>query len=69
MEAGTDVLGKRQGADQARNKPTYISLLGLDGARSRLADLREEGIRALSPLGEDAANLRRLADFIVDREF
>ena len=37
----TAVLGKQQGSDQARNKPTYLSLLGIDGARKLY---RQKGI-------------------------
>ena len=39
VTTNTSVLGKRQGSDQARNKPTYLSLLGIDGARHKAAEL------------------------------
>ncbi|MCW8827635.1 MAG: (2E,6E)-farnesyl diphosphate synthase, partial [Gammaproteobacteria bacterium] len=35
VEADTETLGKPQGSDQARGKPTYTSLLGLDGAKEK----------------------------------
>jgi geranylgeranyl pyrophosphate synthase len=69
VEADTARLGKRQGADRARNKPTYTSVLGLDGARRKLSALREAGIEALSGFGEAADDLRLMARYIIDRAF
>ncbi|WP_346840211.1 farnesyl diphosphate synthase [Microbulbifer sp. SAOS-129_SWC] len=67
VTADTATLGKTQGADAARNKPTYVSLLGLDGARAKLAELHGEALAALAPLGGDTMQLRLLADYIVQR--
>jgi len=67
IEAPTQALGKAQGADQARNKPTYPSLLGLEGAKQRAAELRENALDSLTALGECAQPLRWLADYIVHR--
>jgi len=39
VTADTATLGKTQGADQALNKPTYVSLLGLDAATAKAQDL------------------------------
>ena len=39
--ADTETLGKRQGADAENDKPTYVSLLGLDGARRQAADCHQ----------------------------
>ncbi|GAA6133157.1 polyprenyl synthetase family protein [Halopseudomonas sabulinigri] len=69
IESETSVLGKRQGADIARDKPTYPALLGLEGAH-RLADqLRDQAVAALQPLGAAAVHLQQLADYIVQRRF
>jgi len=62
-----EVLGKDIGSDQSRGKATYPSLLGLDEARQRAAELRDLAIAALEPLGERAETLRQIARFIVDR--
>lgn len=67
VESSTDALGKRQGADQALNKPTYTSLLGLDGAKARLAELHAHAVAALDHFGPRAARLAALGDFIVSR--
>ena len=69
IESETSVLGKQQGADVARDKPTYPALLGLDGARTLADSLRRQAIEALQPFGDDALRLRQLADFIVQRQF
>ena len=58
IESDTSVLGKQQGADVARDKPTYPALLGLDGAH-RLADqLRDQALGALTGFGPAAQRLR-----------
>jgi farnesyl diphosphate synthase len=65
--ASTETLGKTAGKDAARNKPTYVAALGLDGAKARAAQLRDQARRSLAPLGEPAQRLRELADFIILR--
>lgn len=63
----TATIGKQQGADIARNKPTYVSLLGLDGARSKAVELHRQALGSLSGFDERAATLRQLASYIVER--
>ncbi|MEX0738774.1 MAG: farnesyl diphosphate synthase [Pseudohongiella sp.] len=63
----TAVLGKTQGADEARNKPTYVSLLGLDGARRKAGILVAEAAEALSSLGPRARMLDAIAGYITSR--
>ncbi len=67
VTADTATLGKTQGADQALNKPTYVSLLGLDAATAKAADLCESALAALTPFDERAEPLRRIARYIVER--
>ncbi len=69
VTADTTTLGKTQGADADRGKPTYPALLGLDGARSHAEHMRGEALAALDDCGIDADELRRLANFIVDRSW
>lgn len=69
VEADTATLGKQQGADAQHNKPTYVSLLGLDGAKARAANLYEEAIAALHRFDEKANTLRQLAEYIVMRHY
>lgn len=63
----TDTLGKQQGADIARNKPTYVSLLGLDAAKAKANELYRQALGALAEFGDSAIHLRQLAGYIVDR--
>jgi len=63
----TRTLGKRAGADAARDKPTYPTLLGLEGARERARELLLEALEALAPWGEEADPLRGLACHAVFR--
>jgi len=64
----TATLGKASGADAARDKPTYPTLLGLAGARARAGELVEEAVAALAPLGEGAAPLKALARYMIERD-
>ncbi|HEY3859497.1 MAG TPA: farnesyl diphosphate synthase [Gammaproteobacteria bacterium] len=68
VEGETTTLGKQAGADSARNKPTYPSILGLTQSKQRATELRDEAVSALAPLGEAAAPLKWLAEYIVSRE-
>ena len=64
----TATLGKISGADAARAKPTYPSLLGLEGAQRKANTLIDEAIAALAPLGEQAAPLADLAHYMIERD-
>ena len=73
VTADTVVLGKTQGADAARNKPTYVSLLGLDGAQTKASELHREAAEALQEIATSAEHvntkiLQQLADYIVMRD-
>jgi farnesyl diphosphate synthase len=60
-------LGKTAGKDAIQGKPTYVSLLGLDAAKRRVAALQDEAHRALDVFGSGARRLRELADWISSR--
>lgn len=68
VEGETETLGKTAGADSARNKPTYPSILGLERSKQRAAELRDEAVQALAALGEASAPLKWLAEYIISRE-
>ena len=68
IEGDTATLGKPQGSDMERNKPTYPSLLGLAGARKAARDLHARSLEALAVFDHKADALRSLADYIVQRE-
>ncbi len=60
--------GKAVGKDAAAGKATFVSLLGLDGARCRAATLVDEATDALSMYGKDAKTLQQLARFVISRQ-
>jgi farnesyl diphosphate synthase len=66
-EGDAQAAGKRLGKDGERNKATFVSLLGLDGARERAAALVAEACEALVPYGSAATNLRLAAQFALAR--
>ncbi|MBL8332144.1 MAG: polyprenyl synthetase family protein, partial [Rubrivivax sp.] len=62
-------LGKTAGKDLQDNKPTYVTVLGLDAARRHATELRERAHAALARGGFAAESaLGRLADLVVDRK-
>ena len=63
-----DKAGKRLHKDAAAGKATFVSLLGLDGARARARSLVEEAEAALLPYGAAADTLRHCARFVIARE-
>ena len=63
----TATLGKQQGADIARNKPTYVSLLGLDNARIKAQELHQQALLALADFDDRAQPLRALSAYIIER--
>ena len=68
VEASSDQLGKTAGKDALQNKPTFVSILGLDTAKSRLAELRVEAQALLGDFGTKARRLSEMADFIILRK-
>ena len=69
IEGETSVIGKPQGSDQARSKPTYPALMGVDEARQYLATLLEQCRHSLADFGPEADALRGMAEFVVSRRY
>jgi farnesyl diphosphate synthase len=67
IEGDAAMLGKATGKDTAAHKATFVSLLGVDGARQRLNTLVRKAERAISPFGKDAEVLKAAANFIANR--
>ncbi len=60
--------GKRLGKDAVAGKATFVSLLGLEGARARASILIDEATTALAPYGSGADNMIAAARFVIARE-
>jgi geranylgeranyl pyrophosphate synthase len=68
VEAESGTSGKQQGKDAKHNKPTYTSVLGLDGARKRLAKTTEEALQILADFPGDTSSLHQLAQYVISRK-
>lgn len=67
-QSTTAQLGKTAGSDQAHNKPTYVSLLGLPAATDYAKELYEQACAELTFWGSAANSLQALSQYIVQRE-
>ena len=67
VTASTDQLGKPNGSDDARQMPTYVTLLGLDGARLAAGQCSQNALEALTHFGPEADKLRELVQFQLKR--
>jgi farnesyl diphosphate synthase len=68
VTADSATLGKTAGKDAAQDKPTYVSLMGLDRSRAYAAALFDEAVGALAASGlPDTRALRALATMVIQR--
>lgn len=65
----TEVLGKTAGKDEAVEKATYPSIIGLDASRKEAAKLTKAALDALKPFGKNAARLAEVAAHLLKREY
>jgi geranylgeranyl pyrophosphate synthase len=67
VEGKTEEIGKTIGADAARAKPTYPSVMGLEAAKARAMELKSRACERLVALGEGAQVLAWLASYVIER--
>jgi farnesyl diphosphate synthase len=69
VTADSATLGKTAGKDAAQDKPTYVSLLGLEQSRAYAQELLAQALQALAASGlRDTRALQALAMMVVNRE-
>lgn len=68
VEGDVEIAGKALRKDGAQGKQTFVTLLGVEGARERARILAEQAAGHLASHGEKGAVLRELARFIVERD-
>jgi farnesyl diphosphate synthase len=69
VTADSATLGKTAGKDAMADKPTYVSILGLDASRDLAKRLQKQAHQALESLGDAALRLTQLADLVVERAY
>jgi farnesyl diphosphate synthase len=67
IEGDPSLVGKSTGKDLAAGKATFVTVLGITGAKERLQHLVAEAEAALGPFGASAATLIEGARFVADR--
>lgn len=67
--ADTQTLGKTAGKDALQEKSTYVSLLGIDEAKTLVAKLQNETLQLLAGFDNKADPLRGITRFICERQF
>lgn len=68
VTADTEELGKTAGKDARDDKPTYVSLLGLQASQELAENLCKQAHASLEQFGDRAKRLHEIADLIVDRK-
>lgn len=69
IEGDHELLGKATGADQAKNKPTYPAVVGIEVARTHMHELHARALQSLQILGSAATPLAALSDWLVLRRY
>jgi farnesyl diphosphate synthase len=67
VQGDAATVGKATGKDAAAGKATYVSTLGIAGAKAKLGELEAEAIAALETFGAAAQTLIDAARFVVSR--
>ena len=70
VTADSQTLGKTAGKDAANDKPTYVSLMGLEASRQYAQQLQQQAQAALQASGlANTDKLHAIADWVIDRAY
>lgn len=69
VTADTETLGKQQGSDESNNKSTFVTQLGLEGAREALSSHHQQALKALASLPYNTETLEMYTDYMMTRTF
>ena len=62
-------LGKPIHSDKENEKSTFVSLLGIENCKKRVAELTEKAKASLNIFGDEAGDLKALADYLCQRDY
>ena len=67
-DGDAQAMGKNTGSDAAKQKATYVSIVGLDKSRRLLRETVRDAVQSLEPLGDAADSLAALAHYVAERK-
>jgi farnesyl diphosphate synthase len=69
-ETGDQIkAGKKLMKDASANKATFVSLMGVDGAKKKARDLIDEACDSISIYGQRSDALKQAAEFVISRDY
>ena len=68
-EGDEALLGKSVGSDVRNAKTTFVTLLGMEGAKNRLSEVTASAVSELDAFGGQGKGLKEFAGHLIDREF
>jgi geranylgeranyl diphosphate synthase type II len=69
VTADQELLGKPVGSDDKNQKTTFVTLLGLDGAKSEAKKLTDEALEILSRFNGNTENMKAITEYLLQRNF
>ena len=67
--ADPELLGKPVGSDDKNQKTTFVSLLGLEGAKKEAKKLTDEALLILDGFNGNTENMKAITKYLLDRNF
>ncbi len=69
VTADPELLGKPVGSDDKNQKTTFVSLLGLEGAKEEAKKLTDEALLILDSFKGNTENIKAITNYLLDRNF